>query len=154
MLTERDTDSAYTNRQIYPTIYLKFEFFINSPYKVIITTITTITATDKNSKNIIVHWENCFTIKWLQKIKMNSVCHLSTERGVVIRRLFHWLISLIIKSLVPFHGCDYFCYGLGEQCCWVEKSSAMKSKARHHSILALNNRNKGICLEHIALNNL
>ena len=55
MLTERETDSAYTNRQIYPTIYLKFEFFINSPYKVIITTITAITATDKNSKNIIVH---------------------------------------------------------------------------------------------------
>ena len=84
----------YTNRQIYPTIYLKFEFFINSPYKVIITTTT---ATDKNSKNIIVQWEDCFTVKWLQKIKMNSVYHLNTERGIVIRRLFHWHISLIIK---------------------------------------------------------
>ena len=60
---------------------------------------------------------------------MNSVYHLNTERGVVIRMLFRGHISLIIKLLVPFHGCDYFCYGLGEQCCWVEKSSPMKSKA-------------------------
>ena len=37
----------------------------------------------------MVQSENCFTVKWLQKMKMNSVYHLNTERGVVIRRLFY-----------------------------------------------------------------